>query len=134
MELFSYHNPLFLAKDLITAKQHNNSKLVNNINDWLIDLRNAIVRNKIPKNENPNKIVNIFEKIFDFNKQQKVKGIKILTPKQILERLPIAVAQIKAGNISENLLTEVRQIIYSLYPEKEVAKKIYNNIMNSINL
>ena len=43
----------------------------------------------------------------------------------MLKRLPIAVAQIKAGNISENVLTEIRQIIYSLYPEKEVAKKVY---------
>ena len=50
----------------------------------------------------------------------------------MLQRLPIALAQIKAGNISENLLNEIRQIIYSLYREKEVAKKVYNNIMNSI--
>ena len=50
----------------------------------------------------------------------------------MLQRLPIALAQVKAGNISENLLNEIRQIIYSLYREKEVAKKVYNNIMNSI--
>ena len=48
--------------------------------------------------------------------------------------LPIALAQVKAGNTSENLLNEIRQAIYSLYREKEVTKKVYNNIMNSITL
>ena len=60
------------------------------------------------------------------------EGLKILTPKQIVQRLPIALAQLKAGNTSENLLNEIRQIIYSLYLAKETAKKVYNNIMNSI--
>ena len=60
------------------------------------------------------------------------EGLKILTPKQMLQRLPIALAQVKAGNTSENLLNEIRQIIYSLYRAKEITKKVYNNIMNSI--
>ena len=59
-------------------------------------------------------------------------GIKILTHKQILQRLPIALAQIKAGNNSESLLNEVRQIVHSLYQSKEISKKIYNNIIKSI--
>ena len=50
----------------------------------------------------------------DFNKHQKGKGIKILTPTQIFQRLPIALVQVKAGNTSENV---------SLYREKEVTKK-----------
>ena len=58
--------------------------------------------------------------------------LKILTPKQMLQRLPIALAQVKAGKASENLLNEIRQIIYSLYRAKEITKKVYNNIMNSI--
>ena len=62
------------------------------------------------------------------------RRIKILTPKQILQRLPIALAQVKAGNTSENVLNEVSQIIYSLYQTKEITKKVYNNIMNSIKL
>ena len=62
------------------------------------------------------------------------RGLKILTPKQMLQRLPIALAQVKAGNTSENLLNEIRQIIHSLYREKEITKKAYNNIMNSIRL
>ena len=59
-------------------------------------------------------------------------NLKILTPKQMLQRLPIALAQVKAGNTSENLLNEIRQIIYSLYRAKEITKKVYNNITNSI--
>ena len=62
------------------------------------------------------------------------KGLKILTPKQMLQRLLIALAQVKADNTSENLLNEIREIIYSLYREKEITKKVYNNIMNSIKL
>ena len=58
--------------------------------------------------------------------------LKILTPKQMLQRLPIALAQVKAGNNSENLLNEIRQIVYSLYQSKEITKKVYNNIIKSI--
>ena len=65
---------------------------------------NAINKKVILENENPNKIVNIVEKIFGFNKQQKGKGIDILTHKQMFQRLPMVLAQVKAGNTSENLL------------------------------
>ena len=60
------------------------------------------------------------------------KGLKILTPKQMLQRLPIALAQIKAGNNSQSLLNEIRQIVYSLYQSKEITKKVYNNIIKSL--
>ena len=59
-------------------------------------------------------------------------NLAILSPKQILQRLPIALTQVKAGNTLENLLNEIRQIIYSLYRAKTFPKKVYNNIMNSI--
>ena len=52
----------------------------------------------------------------------------------MLQRLPIALAQVKAGNTPENLLNEIRQIIYSLYLAKEITKTVYNDIMNSIKL
>ena len=52
----------------------------------------------------------------------------------MLQGLPIALAQVKVGNTSENLLNEIRQIIHSLYQKKEITKKVYNNIMNSITL
>ena len=56
-------------------------------------------------------------------KATKGTGLKILIPKQMLQRLPIALAQVKASNNSENLLNEIRQIIYSLYKSKEITKK-----------
>ena len=58
--------------------------------------------------------------------------LKILTPNQMLKRLLIALAQVKAGNNSESILNEIRQIVYSLYRSKEITKKVYNNIINSI--
>ena len=58
------------------------------------------------------------------------KELKILAPNQMLKRLPIALAQVKAGNNSESLLNEIRQIVYSLYRSKEITKKVYNNIIN----
>ena len=62
------------------------------------------------------------------------RGLKILTPKQVLQSLPIILTQVKAGNISENLLNEIRHIIFSLYWAKEITKNVYNDIMNLINL
>ena len=75
--------------------------------------------------------------IFDSNykaKQDETKGtgLEILTPKQLLQRLPVALAQVKGGNNSENLLNEIRQIVYSLYQSKQITKKVYNNIIKSI--
>ena len=67
-----------------------------------------------------------------YESKQKGTGLKILTPSQMLKRLPIALAQIKAGNNSESLLNKVRQIVYSLYRSKEITKKVYNNIIKSI--
>ena len=67
-------------------------------------------------------------------KATKGTGLKILTPKQTLQRLPTALAQLKAGNNSESLLNEIRQIVYSLYQSKQITKKVNNNILKSIQL
>ena len=65
--------------------------------------------------------------IFPRSKEsQEGEGLKILTPNQMLKRLPIALAQLKAGNNSKTLLNEITQIIYSLYRSKEITKKVYN--------
>ena len=58
--------------------------------------------------------------------------LKILNPKQMLQRLPMALAQVKVGNTFENLLNGIRQTTYSLYRANEIIKKVYKNIMNSI--
>ena len=56
----------------------------------------------------------------------------MLTPKQMLQRLPITLTQVKAGNNSESLLNEIREIDYSLYQSKQITKKVYTNIIKSI--
>ena len=67
------------------------------------------------KTEKPDKILKIVKEILEFNKQkQQGLGLKILTPNQMLSRLPITLAHLKAGNNSEKLKNEIRQILYSL--------------------
>ena len=66
--------------------------------------------------EKPFKIVNTVARILDFNRQnQEGQGLKILTPQQMLSRLPISLAKLKAGNNSEKFKNEIRQLLYSLY-------------------
>ena len=73
---------------------------------------------KIEENE---KIIDFVERIVYFNQpEQKGKGLKILTPNQMLSRLPISLAQLKAGNNSEKLKNEIRQLLYSLYRSKNL--------------
>ena len=86
-------------------------------------------------------VINFFrdyiEMLFDANynaKQNETKGtgLKILALKQMLQRLPIALAHAKAGNNSESLLNEIRQIVYSLYQSRQITKKVYNSIIKSM--
>ena len=65
-------------------------------------------------------------------KEQEGTGLKILTPNQMLKRLAIALAEIKAGNNSESILKEFKQIVNFLYRSKEITKKVHNNIIKSI--
>ena len=81
--------------------------------------------------------LDLTEMLSDWNddvRQNKTEGtgLKILTPKQMIQRLPVALAQGKAGNNSENLLNEIRQIVYSLYQPKQITKKLYKHIIKSI--
>ena len=68
----------------------------------------------------------------DSDTSKKGEGLKILTSKQMLNRLPILLAQIKAGNNSKSLKNEIRQILYSLYRSKVLTKTVYNNLIKSI--
>ena len=65
-------------------------------------------------------------------KNQSGQGLKILTPNQMLSRLPITLAQLKAGNNSEKLKNEIRKLLYSLYRSKNVTKQVYNNLIKYI--
>ena len=83
--------------------------------------------------EKPDNIVKIVEKILNFNKQQQLgEGIKILTPNQMLSRLSISLAQLEAGNNSNKLKNEIRQLLYSLYCSKNMTKQVYNNLIKHI--
>ena len=96
--------------------------------------------------QNVKKLFDLREKIIDFSRDYSFllseakckgrygKGLKILSPKQMLRRFPIALPQVKTVNTSKNLLSEISRIIYSLYRKKELTKKVYNNMMNSIKL
>ena len=101
--------------------------------------RKVVLKNLYHFFEGIDKVLNAFDsKIFPRKTKgsgylgSKPSNFKILTPKQMLQRLPIALAQIKAGNNSESLLNEIRQIVYSLCQSKEITKKVYNNIIKSI--
>ena len=65
-------------------------------------------------------------------RNQQGQGLKILTPNQMLSRLPISLAQLKAGNNSEKLKNEIRQLFYSLYKSKNLSKHIYKSLINII--
>ena len=112
-----------------------NNKLVDVIISGLSDLKKEIkeMSDEEREIEKPDKIVEIVEEIFMFNKQnQEGKGIKILTANQMLSRLPISLAQLKAGNNSEKLKNEIRQLLYSLYRSKNITKQVCKNLIKPI--
>ena len=104
------------------------------INGALRDLKGEIedMSEQEKETENPNEIVNLVENILEFNRQQQGLGLKILTPNQMLSRLPISLAQLKAGNNSEKLKNEIRQLLYSLYRSKKLTKQLYKSLVDII--
>ena len=128
------------------------SEVKNKQNEFLDKLKNIKIGEKTAEQKETinnhdkfcksrEEVINFFrdyvEMLSDANhdsKQSETKGtgLKILTPKQLLQRLPIALAQVKAGNDSESLLNEIRQTVYSLYKSNRITKKVYNNIIKSI--
>ena len=66
------------------------------------------------------------------NKIQSEQGLKVLTPIQMLSRLPISLAQLKAGSSSEKLKNEIRQLLYSLYRSKKLTKQLYKSLVDII--
>ena len=135
---FNFQRPSSMAKDLYkTNDGEKNNKLVSVINSGLKDLEKEIKEMSKRKREieKPIEIVEIVKEILNFNKQnQQGQGLKILTPSQILTRLPISLAQLKAGNNSEQLKNEIRQLLYSLYRSKNMTKQVYNNLISTYEL
>ena len=79
------------------------------------------------------KIIDIVERILELNsKNQSGLGLKILTPNQMLSRLPITLAQLNVGNNSKKLKNEIRQLLYSLYRPKKLKKQFYKSLIDII--
>ena len=139
-ELFKKHfkvqTPSFMYRVLYeTNDKAKNSELVDIFNSGLKDLKKEIknMSKEEGEIEKPDEIVAVAEMILKFNKQnQEEKGLKILTPSQMISRLPITLAQLKAGNNSKKLKNEIRQLLYSLYCSKNMTKQVYNNLINYI--
>ena len=139
-ELFKKHFNFQRPSDMLTFlnkanDKEKNNELVSLINSGLKDFKEEI--NKMSeqerKIEKPDKIVEIVKEILKFNKQkQEGQGIKILTPNQMLSRLPISLAQLEAGNSSNELNNEIRQLLYSLHCSKNMTKQVYNNLIKHV--
>ena len=128
--------PNALVKKLYETKNKNKKdKLVNIIKNGLSDLKDEIkeMSEDEIKTEKPGKILEIVEEIIEFNEQnQSGIGLKILTPNQMFSRLPITLAQLKAGSNSEKLKNEIRQLLYSLYRSKKLTKQLYKSLVDII--
>ena len=125
-----------MAKKLYDTKSKNkNNELVELIKNRWSDLKDKIKEMSEDEKEieKPNKILKIVEEIFEFNKQnQSGKGLKILTTNQMLSRLSISLAQLKAENNSEKLKNKIRRILYFLYRSKKLTKQLYKNLIEII--
>ena len=118
------------------AKGERNKDQVYLIKKELTRLKNVVKnvpedrRFKIEENE---KIIDIVERLPELNNENQLgEGLKILTPDQMLSRLPIILAQLKTENNSQKLINEMRQLLYSLYLSKKLTKTIYNHLINAI--
>ena len=141
-ELFNAIKNIQIKFSEVKNKQNEFLNKLNNIKVGKKTAEQKEVINNLEKFYNSREeVINFFrdyiEMLSDANydskqNETKGKGLKILTPKQMLQRLPIALAQVKAGNNSESLLNEIRQIVYSLYQSKQITKKLCNNIIKSI--
>ena len=125
---FHFVSPTAFTKQLYETKNKNkNNELVKVIKSGLTDLNDEIetMSKEEIENEKPDKILKIVKEILNFNnkiKKQQGSGLKILTPNEMLSRLRITLAQLKAGNNSEKLKNKIRQILYSLYRSKKLTK------------
>ena len=134
---FNFAVPSALVKQLYETKSRKKSNgLVNVIKSGLSDLKDEIKKMSEDEKEieKPDKIFKIVEEILDFNNKQNQIGqwLKILTPNQMLSRLPISLAQLNAGNNSEKLKNEIKELLYSLYRSKRLTKQLYKSLIDTI--
>ena len=140
-EVFKKYFKVQRSSDMLVFLSKNNDtvmkiQLVNLINSGLKDWKEEIKKMSEAEIEieKPDKIVNIVEKLLKFNEQnqQKGQGIKLLTPNQMLNRFPIALAQLQAGNSFNKLKNKIRQLLFSLYHSKNMTEQIYKSLTGII--
>ena len=121
-----------MAKKLFEIKnQKKNNDFAEEIKNRWSKLKDRVEKMSGDEKENKglNKILEIVKDILNFNKQnQQGEGIKILIPNQMLNRLPIVLAQLNAGDNFNKLKNEIRQLLYSLYRSKNMTKQVHNLI------
>ena len=136
-QYFNYQSPSNMYKILSeTGNTELNQIKVDFIKKTLSKLQKIIdnvPKDKTYKIEKNEKIISIVERILEFNQLNQLgQGLKILTTNQMLSRLPISLAQLNAGNNSEKLKNEIRQLLYSLYRSKKLTKQIYKSLIDII--
>ena len=125
-----------MLKRLSNTWGETNKNQVYLINKELTELKN--IGKNMPKDkgfriEENEKIIDIVERILELDSEnQSEQGLKTLTSNQMLSRLQITLAQLKAGNNSEKLKNEIRQLLYSLYRSKKLTKQLYKSLVDII--
>ena len=118
------------------ASNNRNKDLAKSINKQLTKIKYTV--KNVPKNDKlkikeNEKIIDIVERTLELNSENQLgKGLKIPTPNQMLSRLPIFLAQLKARYNSEKLKNEIRQLLYSLYRSKKLTKQLYKSLIDII--
>ena len=125
-----------MFRRLRDSSDERNKDMVESINKKLTKMKNIVKnvpKDKVSRVEENEKIIDIVERILELNSEEQLGlGLKILTPNQMLSRLPITLAQLKAGNNSEKLKNEIRQLLYSLYRSKKLTKQLYKSLVDII--
>ena len=130
----NYQSPSDMYKNLNDTKGKKNENqvyLIEEILNWLKETIKNMSKDELPRVENE-KIIDIVETILYFNQLQQGSDLKILTPNQMLSRLPISLVQLKEGNNSEKLKNETRQILYSLNRSKKLTKQLCKSLADII--
>ena len=125
-----------MLEKLIDASDERKKYMVESINKKLTKMKNIVKnapKDKVSRVEEDEKIIDIVERILELNSEKQLgQGLKILTPDQMLSRLPISSAHLKAGNNSEKIKNKIRQILYSLYRSKKLTKLLYKSFVDII--
>ena len=133
---FDYLNPEIMIAKLKTASYEKNKNMVESINKKLTKLKNIVKnvpKSEVSKVEENKKIIDIAKRILELNSEKQLGlGLKILTLDQMLRRLPITLAQLKAGSNFEKLKNKIRQLLHSLYRSKKLTKHLYKSLIDII--